>query len=168
MSPVFWEDDRFKPEGANDLSYMIELVRIHWLGNKAVRMIRVGTFDIFRTCRTGEDNHWKASQLGAGLDHFQYFEAAHSRHVQVEEDDVRSRFAGVVFFLSQVEQCLFAIGDNVEIVGDVAFSKNFQHQPDITRIVFHQQDIERAFDSQLVVHSGSIQQFTAGKREFLP
>jgi len=84
---------------------------------------------------TGMRRSW-----AVGLDLGEHLAPVLARQVEVEQDHVRARGVGVAPLTAQEGQRLHAVGDDAEVIADLALAQRLLGQAHITGVILHQQE----------------------------
>ena len=98
----------------------------------------------------GQHQDRNAAQRRVGLDLAQHFQAVLARHVDVQQNQVRTRGIGIFALAPQKTQGLHAVARHVQPVGHAGFLEGFQGQQDVGFAVLDEKDLDLA-------HGGRVQ-----------
>ena len=103
----------------------------------------IGLQDILFILRGGQHHHRDTSQPRIVLNLRQDLAAVLFGEVEVEQNQIRTRAISVLALLPQEGHGLHAVGDDVDVIAQLAFLEGFLGQAHVPGVIFDQQKLDR-------------------------
>ena len=133
-----------RPELLDGLDEGAERFRRARLGHIGVGVKLVALDDVLFRLRARQDQDGDAAQLGVLPYLGQHFAPALLGHVQVQQDQLRSRDASVLPLPSQERERVFAVYGHAQVEPQPALAQGLPHQPHVAWVVFAQKHFNRS------------------------
>jgi hypothetical protein len=121
----------------------LELNQVQGFFEVAVRLERIARLDIDIVVRDGQNGGRDRFESRVPLNDSQELSAIHSGHIQIKQDKIGARRIGMLSLLPQEGQRINAVGCHMQMNGVAGVAEGFLHQPNIARIIFDEQNLQR-------------------------
>src|SRR6185369_2719437 len=132
-----------QPEVVDAFDETLERCQLHGLGEKAVGLQLIAFHDIGLCIGGGQDDGRYRPQRFVRLDLRQYLPTVHFGKVQVQQDEIGARGAGVAPHARQKRHRLDAVERDVQVDRPVGLEQSFLCQSHVAGTVFDQQHFDR-------------------------
>src|SRR5277367_3525327 len=140
---AFRQLDPRKPEIVEALYHLLPLVEVIRFSEIRVGHQLIAALDISFILGACQNNYRDRLQVWVCFDARQNFTPMQFWQIQVQQDDIGARRIEIASLVLQKIHSLSTITHHVKTRGGIDFSQNLTHQPDVTLIVFDQQNIYR-------------------------
>lgn len=115
-----------------------KLVEIGRFSEEAVSLETVNFVDVIGRVGVGNDDDGDVGKQGVGLDLLEHLPTVFAGEIQIQKDQVWSGHFGKAAFFAKELRGHFAVGYDLEIIGESGFLQRFLRQPGLSWIVFNQ------------------------------